>query len=125
MKKYWLIGLYALALTSCDSFLNCEPENSFFSRLLKGYINTDCITAQNRIAISVSISIGSRTEICITGTDTFGVIHFSMLVQRCPCQQVLTGKVNLQILQVQFIAKLLIKSIIYLKILQTDISYIL
>ena len=67
----------------------------------------------------------SRTEICITGTDTFGIIHFSMLVQRCPCQQVLTGKVNLQILQVQFIAKLLIKSIIYLKILQTDISYIL
>lgn len=29
MKKYWLIGLYALAMTSCDSFLNCEPENSF------------------------------------------------------------------------------------------------
>ena len=32
MKKYWLIGLYALALTSCDSFLNCEPENSFLPK---------------------------------------------------------------------------------------------
>ena len=38
MKKYWLIGLYALALTSCDSFLNCEPENSFSS---EGFLESD------------------------------------------------------------------------------------
>ena len=38
MKKYWLIGLYALALTSCDSFLNCEPENSFSS---EGFLESE------------------------------------------------------------------------------------
>ena len=38
MKKYWLIGLYALALTSCDSFLNCEPENNFSS---EGFLESE------------------------------------------------------------------------------------
>lgn len=38
MKKYWLIGLYALALTSCDSFLNCEPEDSFSS---EGFLESE------------------------------------------------------------------------------------
>ena len=38
LKKYWLIGLYALALTSCDSFLNCEPENSFSS---EGFLESE------------------------------------------------------------------------------------
>ena len=46
MKKYWLIGLYALALTSCDSFLNCEPENSFSS---EGFLESESDLAIVRI----------------------------------------------------------------------------
>ena len=38
MKKYWLIGLYALALTSCDSFFNCEPDTCVSS---EGFLDSD------------------------------------------------------------------------------------